>query len=90
VCAALVILYAKRTRRIILSYVLCQGLPFFSTLSHKGHDLRKKVIEHKICVLIFSTTFIGNVSHFKNTSLRSYHKRNLFHVKYPIFLSLFK
>jgi len=30
----------------------------FSTLSHKRYDFRKKVIEHKMCVLTFSTTFV--------------------------------
>ena len=30
----------------------------FYTLSHKQHDFREKVIEHKMCILIFSTTFI--------------------------------
>jgi hypothetical protein len=29
----------------------------FSTLSHKRHDFRKKAIEYKMCVLIFSTNF---------------------------------
>jgi hypothetical protein len=32
--------------------------PNISTLSHKRHDFREKVTEHKMCVLIFSTTFI--------------------------------
>ena len=32
--------------------------PYFSTLTHKRRDFRKNVIEHKMCVLIFSTTFI--------------------------------
>jgi hypothetical protein len=33
-------------------------LHHISTLCHKHADFRKKVIEHKTCVLIFSTTFI--------------------------------
>jgi hypothetical protein len=32
--------------------------PSFSTLSHKRHDFHKNVAEHKMCVFIFSTTFI--------------------------------
>jgi hypothetical protein len=32
--------------------------PYFSTLSHKQHDYRKKASEDKMCVLIFSTTFV--------------------------------
>ena len=41
---------------IILSYVAHPSLQYFSTLSPKRHDFREKVIEHKMCVLIFSTT----------------------------------
>ena len=51
----------------ILPSVACPALQYFSTLSHKRHDFRKekKVTEHKMCVLIFSTMFVGNISHSK-------------------------
>ena len=44
--------------RIILSYVAYPALPYFSTSSHKRHDFRKKVPEHKMFILISSTIFI--------------------------------
>ena len=36
--------------------VICRlsGPPYFCTLSHKRHDLLKKVTENKMCALIFS------------------------------------
>ena len=49
--------HAKRMRSIMLWSVACLALPH-STVSHKRHDFRKAVIENKMCVLIFSTTFI--------------------------------
>jgi hypothetical protein len=74
VSVALVTMHAKRMRRIILSSVACLALPYFSTLSHKRHDFRKKkIVVHKICVLIFSTTFVWNTSLSKKNSARYYH-----------------
>ena len=47
----------QRMSRILLSNVACSALPNFSILSpKKRQDIRKKVIEHKMCVLIFYTT----------------------------------
>jgi len=63
VSVALVIQQAKHTGCIILSSVVCPALLYFSTLSHEWHDFQEKVIEHKMNVLIFSTTFVQNVSH---------------------------
>ena len=38
---------------------------FFYTLPHKRHDFRKKVMEHKMCGLLFCTTFVWHISHSK-------------------------
>ena len=45
-------------RACIMSCAASLAPPYFSTLSHKQHDFRKKVAEHKMRVLIFFTTFI--------------------------------
>jgi len=47
--------HVKRMLRIILSPVVYSP---FSTLSYKKHHFGKNSIEHKMCVLIFSTTFV--------------------------------
>ena len=60
-------------RRIISSPAACPSLQRFPTLSHKRHDCKKKVTEHKICVLILSTSFGRNISYSQKTSGR-YHK----------------
>jgi hypothetical protein len=31
---------------------------YFSTLSHKRRDFRKKIIDHKMCVLLLSANFV--------------------------------
>jgi len=48
----------------VSSSVACPALQHFSTLSHKWcYCKRKKITEHKTCVLIFSATFFWNTSH---------------------------
>ena len=69
VFVALVIQHAMRMHRITLSSVACPALNYFSPLSHKCHDFRK-VIEHKICALFSSTTFVWNISHSKKNWAR--------------------
>ena len=44
----------------ILSSVACPALQNFSALSHKWHDFRKQVTEHKIRILIFFTILREN------------------------------
>jgi hypothetical protein len=58
----------------------------FSTGSHKWHDFRKKVTEHKMCVLIFSITFVWNVSHTKTDSARYYDICEKSSCKVPVIL----
>ena len=57
VSVALLIQHATRMRHIVTSFVTSLTFPHFSTLCHKRHDFWEKGIEHKMCVLIFSTTF---------------------------------
>jgi hypothetical protein len=90
---ALGVKHEIRMRRIILPSVACPVLQMFFTFSHKRHFFRKKVIEHKMCVLIFSTNFVWNISYSKKNWAR-YGKKckckckcKCLHVKYPSFLS---
>jgi hypothetical protein len=62
---ALEIQHAKRTRRIILSSVFYLALQLLPHYLKSGTIFGKKVIEHKMCVLIFITTFVLHISHYK-------------------------
>ena len=49
----------------VLSSVACPILSYFSTISHKRHDFRENGTEHKMYVLILTTTFVRNISRSK-------------------------
>jgi hypothetical protein len=68
VSVALVIQHEKCMRSVILISVACLAVPYFSTLSHKSHDFRKKRLLNIKYVFIYSTTFVSNISHSKNNS----------------------
>jgi DNA-binding winged helix-turn-helix (wHTH) protein len=91
VSVALVTQNAKRVRHI-LSSVECPVIAYFSTLSHKGHDFRKNVSKHEVCVLIFSTscmcgTYLTRRRIERDIVYVQYVGLNL---KYQLFLSDFK
>jgi len=62
---------AQRMRPIVLSSVMCVSPQYFSAISHKRHDLRKKVSEHKMC-FDFLYKFVWNISHSKKKWARYY------------------
>ena len=55
---ASVIQHSKRIRRIMLPSVASLALPYVCTLSHKGHDFRKKFAKLK-CVYWFSLELLS-------------------------------
>jgi hypothetical protein len=61
-----------------LRHIVFCGLPcsdiFFSTLSHRRQDCqKKKAVDHKMSVLIFSTNLVWNFSHSKKNLARYDH-----------------
>ena len=65
--------HAKRMRHLVLSSVACLAVQYFFTLSHIRLIFREIVIEHKMC-LIFFTTFVRTTFHSKKNSPRCYHE----------------
>jgi hypothetical protein len=68
-CKARASYYIGRPR-----YVACLALPYFSKLSHQRHDFQKKKALNAKCALIFSTTFVWNISNPEKNSERYYRK----------------
>jgi hypothetical protein len=93
VCVCSLKVSSMRCACAILSSVVCPALQYSSTLSHKRHDFRKKkkVPEHIMWVLIFSTTFVWNIFHSKKKWARyDFKKMHIgLRVKYSLFLSDF-
>jgi len=74
----------------MLSSVAYYAVHYFSTLSHERRDFRRNVPEYKMCVFIFSTYFVWNISHYNSKGARYDQKCILvFIVKYLLFLSNF-
>jgi hypothetical protein len=73
----------------VLSSGSCLALQYFTTLCQTVRfSKKKKVAEHKMCVLIRSTIFVWNISYSKK-KWASYFICVGLHVKHPLFLSDF-
>jgi hypothetical protein len=74
---------------VILSSVACVTVPHIFIFSHKLHDVREKVTERKVCVLIFSITLSETLlirGRIQRDIVTNVHRS---YVKYPLFLSDF-
>jgi hypothetical protein len=68
-------LFTQHAMRIaILSSVTSMALQYFQYYLIKGMIFEKKVTEPKMCVLIFFTNFVWNISHSKKNGARCYRK----------------
>ena len=66
---ALGIQHAIRMRRSV-KFGMSSFTIFFHIVLLRARFSRKKIIERMMCVLIFSATFVWNVSHSKNNWAR--------------------
>jgi hypothetical protein len=90
--SALVIQHAKHMCHTVVSSVAYLAVSHFSTVCHEGMIFGKRVTKYNICVLIFSTTFVSNISHSKKNLIR-YDQKCYVGLQapssYPLFLSDF-
>ena len=76
--------------RAIFSSVACPALPYFSTLSHKRHDFRRKKLLKTKCVFWFTLHLLPGTFLIPRKIERNMTKIYIgLHVKYPLFLSDF-
>jgi hypothetical protein len=72
--------------RRIMSSVACPALPYFSSLSHKRHDFRKRLLNTKY-VFWFSLPYLSeSFCHSKKNSARYCHKCKKASYKVPVIL----
>jgi hypothetical protein len=69
----------------VLSSVACPTVQYSSTLSHKGHDFRKKVLDIKR-VLIFSATLSATFFVLRRNERKMIKMCIGIHVRHPLFL----
>jgi hypothetical protein len=61
-------------RRIMLLSGLPESTIFFHVISYTDTEYEKKVIGHKMCVLIISSTFVCNILILRRTEPNINHK----------------
>lgn len=75
VSVCLVIQHAMQMFPIIFTYFPSLDVQYFYTLYHERlYCFFKQLTKHETCVLMLSTRFIQNISHFKKNSARYYYK----------------
>jgi len=68
---------------------ICLTLPYFSTSSIKRYIFRKKIVENKICLFIYSTSFAWNISILIIILKDIIIKAHIYLVKFTLYLPYF-